>query len=167
MNRFSITLIILLLISSIVLAQEKSLNNNTEVENLISRINNTEEYGVRTQIYKNIIEKSYPDNLDQVFQYSKELLLSAEQSNDKVSIGYANFYLGKYYYDNDDFENAFSYFSIALDIYNGLNDNNMLAEIHYNLGLANQYLNHWDEALENYQKSVEIFSSLGNHEKSS
>jgi signal transduction histidine kinase/CheY-like chemotaxis protein len=165
MIRFSITLLFLLLLSSTLFAQKKTQIINPEVENLISQLNNTEEYGVKAQIYKNIIEKSYPDNLDQVFHYSKELLLNAEQSNDNVSIGYANFYLGKYYYDNDDFENALNYFSKASEIYNGLNDNNMMAEIHYNLGLANQYLNHYDEALENYQKSVEIFSLLGNEEK--
>ncbi|MFO7827289.1 MAG: tetratricopeptide repeat protein [Bacteroidales bacterium] len=139
--------------------------DNKDITELKDRLENAEEYGVKAEILKQIIENSFPDNLENVFTFSKDLLLAAENSNDNKSIGFANYYLGKYYYKKDDFKDALNYLNKSLTIYDALNDMNMLAEIYYNIGLSNQYLNHYDTALENYQKSIEIFSDLGNDEK--
>jgi len=142
-------------------AQEKQVG----IDALISKLNNTEVYKERVDIYKEIMDHSIPDNYENVYPYAQELLSDAENANDEASIGLANFYLGKYYYNNDNFKIALQHFTEALKIYEHLNEQKMLADIHYNLGLANQYLNHYDDALENYQKSAEIFLELGNKEK--
>jgi signal transduction histidine kinase len=142
-------------------AQQKQV----ETDSLISKLNNTQDYKEKVVIYKDIIEHSIPDNYENVYHYSKELLHEAENANDDTSLGLANFYLGKYYYNNDNFKSALQHFTEALKIYKHLNEQKILADIHYNLGLANQYLNHYDEALKNYQKSAEIFLELGNKEK--
>ncbi|MDY6801186.1 MAG: tetratricopeptide repeat protein [Bacteroidota bacterium] len=163
MKNFFKTLIILhlFLFTLSLSAQEKQVG----IDTLISKLNNTEIYKERVDIYKEILDFFITENYENVYSYAQELINEAKNANDKASIGFANFYLGKYYYNKDNFKNAQQYFTEALKIYDHLNEQKMLADIHYNLGLANQYLNHYDEALENYQKSAEIFLVLGNKEK--
>ncbi|MEE4197326.1 MAG: tetratricopeptide repeat protein [Bacteroidales bacterium] len=142
-------------------AQEDSFRGR----DLVSRLNQTEKYTERAAIYKSLLEKNDSGNLANAYPFAKDLLLEAERAQDSLSIGLANFYIGKYFYHNDNFKNAHQHLSGALKIYHTSNDHEMLANIHYNLGLANQYLNHYDDALENYQQSAELFLNLGNLEK--
>jgi len=161
MKSFCNILILLHLLSFSLLAQE----NKTDIDKLISTLNKTTEYNKRADIYQKILKNSETDEWENTFEFAKEFLYEAENANDKESIGFARFYIGNYYYYNDNFKKALNYFTQALKSYNNSNDNKMLANIHYNLGLANQYLNHYDEALDNYQKSAELFLELGNNEK--
>jgi len=161
MKSFCIILITLQLLSSLLSAQE----NQADFNKLTTKLNNAEEYDERVGIYKKIIENKDSLDPEKIFPLAKNLLMEAEDDNDKKSIGLANFYLGNYYYNNDNFSNALKHFSEALKVYQKQNDSEILADIHYNLGLTNQYLNHYDEALESYQKSTELFLELGNKEK--
>jgi len=161
MKSFCIILITLQLLSSLLSAQE----NQADFNKLTTKLNNAEEYDERVGIYKKIIENKDSLDPEKIFPLAKNLLMEAEDDNDKKSIGLANFYLGKYYYNNDNFSIALKHFSEALKVYQKQNDSEILADIHYNLGLTNQYLNHYDEALESYQKSTELFLELGNKEK--
>lgn len=161
MKSFCIILVTLQLLSSLLSAQENQADFNT----LNTKLNNAEEYDERVGIYKKIIENRDSVDPEKIFPLAKNLLMEAENENDEISIGLANYYLGNYYYNNDNFRNALKHFSEALKIYNKQYDSEMLADVHYNLGLSNQYLNNYDEALKSYQKSAELFLELGNKEK--
>src|SRR6056297_2414222 len=118
MKSFCIILITLQLLSSLLSAQE----NQADFNKLTTKLNNAEEYDERVGIYKKIIENKDSLDPEKIFPLAKNLLMEAEDDNDKKSIGLANFYLGKYYYNNDNFSIALKHFSEALKVYQKQND---------------------------------------------
>jgi len=159
---FIITLLIVLFSYSVVGQIDSSYN---EVQLLKNKLEKSNENGVKTSILKEIILKSFPNQPDDVFYYSTDLLDLGEQIRNNQIIAFAKFYLGEYYYTEDEFENALKYYTESLDLYRLLNDKDQVARLYLNLGLTNQYLNNYELALESYQKAIDIFLELGNKEQ--
>ncbi|HAF28470.1 MAG TPA: hypothetical protein DCG75_05415 [Bacteroidales bacterium] len=145
-------------------AQEDSLKK--EFKLLEQKLNTVSEPTLKIPIYKDIIQQSFPNQLETVIKYSKDLLdLSESLSNADAQV-FALFYIAQYYFNVDDFEKAIEYFNQALLIYQSFDNNSQMLEIYHNLGLANQYLNNYDAALSYYQKAIEMAESIGNKEQS-
>ncbi|OFY07119.1 MAG: hypothetical protein A2W99_02435 [Bacteroidetes bacterium GWF2_33_16] len=155
--------IYIILISQYSFAQSDTVNY--ELLNLKNKLETTNENGVKANLLKEIIFKSFPNSPDDVFYYSTDLLSLGEQLDNNELIAYAKFYLGEYYYTEDEFENAFKNYNESLEQYRLLNDQNQIAQLYLNLGLTNQYLNKYDQALENYQKAIDVFTELDNKEQ--
>lgn len=144
-------------------AQEDSYK--TELLRLEQKLNSTSQSGLKIPVYKNIIELSFPNHLENVLHNSEELLKLSESVNNSDSKAFAIFYLGEYYFNIDDFEKAEEYYKEALLLYQSLDNSSQIMQLCHNLGLTNQYVNHYDEALFFYQKSIEIAESIGSKEK--
>ena len=155
--------VFLLAISISVFSQEEVFQK--KIVKLEDALNSSDKLGVRISTCREIIEISFPDHLDFVLEYTKELMKLSEAANDVDSKAFAFFYMGEYFYRIDDFENAEINYNEALILYQNLKKNSQIAQINQNLGLANHLLNQYDKALEFYQKSIEIFEDLGNKEK--
>ncbi len=112
-------------------------------------------------IYKEIIKLSYPEHLDSILLYSETLLELSEKTNDNTSKAFANNFLGKYYFESEDFHKANDFYANALKFYNELNDTVQIALLNHDLGLVNQYLNNYDKALVYYQKAIELNELVG------
>lgn len=150
--------------SSFLYAQTDSAN--VELLQLKQKLSVTGKLGLKIPIYKDIIERSFPDCLDTVLNYSEELSKIAESANDIEAEAFAKFYIAEYYFHVDNFETANEYYKQALLLYQSLENTVQVMQIYHNLGLTNQYINNYDEALSFYQKSIEIAESIGNDEKS-
>ncbi|MFC2104800.1 tetratricopeptide repeat protein [Bacteroidota bacterium] len=137
----------------------------TELYTLEQKLTETDQPGLKIPIYKNIIEISFPDHLDVVLKNANELLQLSELLNNAESKAFATYYLAEYYFENDDFKKANEYYRNSSLIYEALNNTSQIIQISHKLGLANQYLNNYDESLSFYQKSVELAESIGNKEK--
>jgi len=155
--------IFLIIISLTAFSQEETFQE--ELVKLEEALNNSDKLGLRISACREIIEISFPNHLKYVKKYSDELLKLSESANDNNTKAYAYFYLGEYFYKNDDFENAEKNYEESLAIYKNLENLSQTAQIYHNLGLTNHYLNHYDKALSYYQKSVELVESLGNKER--
>lgn len=149
-----------------------SLNTNAqndllynEINDLKSKLKVASENGIKSSILKEIIIKSFPNQPDDVFYYSSDLLDLGEHIKDNQLVAFAKFYMGEYYYTEDEFDDALRYYNESLDLYRLLNDKDQMARLYLNLGLTNQYLNNYDLALESYQKAIDIFLELGNKEQ--
>lgn len=136
-----------------------------ELFKLEQKVQNTDHLELKIPIYQDIVKYSFPDHLDKVLKYSEELLKLSETLNDNNSEAFANFYLGKYYFKNDNFEYANKYFKKALLLYLSLDNKNQIIEVYLNLGLVNQYINKYDAALTFYQKLIKVAESIGNEQK--
>ncbi|MBU8893087.1 MAG: tetratricopeptide repeat protein [Bacteroidales bacterium] len=136
-----------------------------EIVKLEQKLKSSDKLGLRIATCKEMIKLSFPDHLNYVREYSDELLKLAVSANDLDSKAFAYYYLGEYYYKNDDFQNAEYNYKEALTLYQNLENISQVAQIYHNLGLVNQFLNHYDESLSYYQKSVELAETLGNKEK--
>lgn len=157
-------LYILLFTTSAVFSQNDSIN--TQIEDLLYKLDNTDnKYGLKKEIYKEIVELSYPENLEILIKYSEELLQLSEANNDNEGVAFSKYYIAEYYFRSDNFKIAKNYYKEALKLYQIINNVSLIAEINYDLGLTNQYLNNYDESLENYQESIKLFESIGNKEK--
>ncbi len=161
MRSFFSILITLCFLSSY--AQENSYK--TELQRLEQKLNNVNQSGLKIPVYKDIIELSFPDYLEEVLHNSEELLKLSESVNNTESKAFAIFYLGEYYFNIDDFEKAEDYYKEALLLYQSLENASQIMQLYHNLGLTNQYINHYNEALSFYQKSIEIAESIGSKEK--
>jgi signal transduction histidine kinase/CheY-like chemotaxis protein len=167
--QFMIKLIKYILFSSIVLIMQNTFAQsdtiNIDVLNLKNKLENTTEKGVKANLLKEIIVKSFPNSPDDVFYYSSDLLTLGEQLNNNELVAFAKFYLGEYYYTEDEFENALKNYTESLEQYKLLHDQNQIAQLYLNLGLTNQYLNNYEQALEYYQKAIDVFTELENKEQ--
>ena len=161
MRSFFSILIIICFLSSY--AQEDSYK--TELHRLEQKLNSTSRTGIKISVYKDIIELSFPDHLEEVLKNSEELLRLSESVNNNESKAFAIFYLGEYYFSIDNFETAEEYYKEALLLYQSLENTSQIMQTYHNLGLTNQYINHYDEALSFYQKSIEIAESIGSKKK--
>ena len=74
MRSFFSILIIICFLSSY--AQEDSYK--TELQRLEQKLNNVNQFGLKIPVYKDIIELSFPDHLEEVLQNSEELLKLSE-----------------------------------------------------------------------------------------
>jgi len=129
------------------------------------KLSETDQPDLKIPVYKDIIKLSFPDHLDEVLKNSNELIQLAESLNDTEAKAFGTFYLGEYFNNIDDFENANKYFRQSLSLYQSLNDTNQIMQLYHYLGLVNQYLNNYDEALAFYQNSIKISESIGNKEQ--
>lgn len=144
-------------------SQEDSYNN--KLNQLEQKLNNTNQPGLKIPIYKQIIKLSFPDHLDKVFEKSNELNELSKSLNNAEANAFSLFYLAEYYFSNDDYKNANDKYQEALALYQSLENTGQIIQVYHKLGLANQYLNNYDDALRYYQKSVEVAESIGSLEK--
>lgn len=158
-----ILILILIILLQNINAQTDSINY--DIVNLKNKIAKENENGIKANLLKEIILKCFPNNPDDVFYYSSDLLILGEKLNNIELIAFAKFYLGEYYYIEDEFENALKYYNESLDNYRLINDKNQIAQLNLSLGLTNQYLNNYDLALECYQKAIDAYSELDNKEQ--
>jgi tetratricopeptide (TPR) repeat protein len=155
--------IFLTIISLTVFSQEETFQK--EFVKLEKAFNSSDKLGQRIAKCREIIEISFPDHLNHVKDYSDELLKLSDSANDEDSQAFAYFYLGEYFFKKDDFENAEINYEKSLNIYQEIENISQNAQVCHNLGLTNQYLNHYEKALSYYQNAVKLFESLGNKEK--
>lgn len=155
----SVIIIISLLISLHTFSQKDTLLFT--INSLEQELNNTIDNKSKLTLYKDIIEKSYPTHLDKVYEKSEELLTLSKKLNDTEAEAFALFFLGRYYFDKGNFEKAEEVYHNAIAAYNLLRNNIKLLQLYHNLGLTNQYLNHYDEALNAYQQMIEIAETIG------
>jgi len=146
-------------------AQEQEDNYNSELIILEQKLQSISQYGLKIPVYKDIINLSFPDHIDEVLKNSEELLKLSTALNNPDSKAFAFFYLAEYYYHIDNFEKAEEYYNEALLLYISFKDTSQIMQTYHNLGLTNQYINNYDKALSCYQKSIELAESLASKEK--
>ncbi|MBI9053034.1 MAG: tetratricopeptide repeat protein [Bacteroidales bacterium] len=137
---------------------------NEEINNLYKKIKNTEIVGAKIELYKDIIELSSENDIDNMYAYSKELLAFSENNNNIETKAYSHYYIGKFYLDNNNFEDAEKEYQKSIKIYEELANKDKIAQINNSLGLCYQYLNLYDKSLESYQNAIELFEIIGNVE---
>jgi|GEM_PF-1202837 len=148
-----------------IVSYAQSFNYTDEIIKLQEKLKNTEIIGAKIEIYKDLILLSVDNDLDNIYLYSNQLLKVGERENNIDATGFANYYLGMYYFENNSFEESEKKYSEALKVYEELNDKEKIAELSNSLGLNYQYLNQYDKSLEYYQKAIELFEIIGNEEK--
>lgn len=155
----SIVIILSIFLSLHTFSQEDSLR--IKVNSLEQQLSEIKQDQAKIPILKDIIETSYPDYLEKVYEKSNDLLKISEALNSINNEAFAKFYIGQYYFEKGNFEQAEEIYNDAIEKYNVLGDNIQLQKIYHNLGLTNQYLNHYDEALTAYQNMIEIAETIG------
>lgn len=136
----------------------------TQADALIQQLETADQYGVKKNIYENLLELFSASDIEQLKTYADQYLLEAKENNDKEGIALSNYFLGEYYYSSDNFKTALEYQKKALLLFENLNNTTYKAKVNYSLGLTYHYLNNYDESLDAYQKSLSLFESLGNKE---
>lgn len=154
-----VLIILCVFLSFLTYSQEDSLL--FKINNLELELNKADGNQLKVPLIKDIIETSYPDFPDKVYHYSNELLTLSKKLNTSESEAFALYYLGQYYFDNDNFEKAKELYLQAVSKYNALGNNIKLQKIYHNLGLSNQYLNQYEEALTCYQNMIKIAGTIG------
>lgn len=133
-----------------------------ELLKLGKQIDKTKESEIKIPLYKQIIEKSFPNRLDLTFENANALLKLSKSIKNSEAEAFALLYLGQYYFISDNFERSIEFYLQALDIYQSNEDNKRLLHIYNNLGLCNQYINHYNDALTYYQRAIEIAQAMDN-----
>lgn len=156
-------LVIFLFFINYLSAQENTTNENAS--EIIKKIETETRYGLKKDLYTNLLDILHPVNLEELHQHAESFLDEAEKNNDQSGIALAKYYLAEYYYESDDFKTALMFYQESLELFEQLNTSYYIAEINHRLGLTYQYLNNYEESLISYQKSIELYESLGNKEK--
>ena len=87
--------VFLLVLSISVFSQEEVFQQ--EVVKLEDELNSSDKLGLRISTCREIIEISFPDHLNFVLKYTKELMKLSEAANDMDSKAFAYFYMGEYW----------------------------------------------------------------------
>ncbi|HAN19810.1 MAG: hypothetical protein A2X13_12575 [Bacteroidetes bacterium GWC2_33_15] len=165
MNKLFKLFWILILISNPLLNRAQNDSLKIVLSDLKIKLEKTSENEIKISILKEIISKSYPGFPDDIFYYTSDLLTMGKSLNDNSIIAFAKFFLGEYYYLEDEFDDALKNYNESLELYKLENNQPQLAKLYLNLGLTNQYINNYDAALESYQKAIEVFGNLNDKEQ--
>lgn len=140
-------------------------NYKSRLSDLNHNLKEINQDGLKIPIYKEIIRLSFPDDLENALTKSEELYDLAQQMGNSDAMAFANYYIGEYYYQSDNFEKAKEYYQKSLDIYIPLENLSQIVHLQHYLGLTNQYLNNYDNALIYYQEALKTAELIGNVEK--
>lgn len=158
-----LTILVFIFYLNSISAQE--IPNDSILNQLKQKLENSEKYGVKKSIYTDIFENLNSTNKSDLLVYTEELQELAYHNKDNEGIAISKFYSAEYYYSINDFKNAVQLYNECLVLFKQLNNNKYLADIYHQLGRTYQYLNNYEESLKSYQKSIEVFEAIGNREE--
>ncbi len=101
-------------------------------------------------------------NLNKAFSILSNLKLIGLKTNNKLYIAKANFGLGKYYINANDFKLATELIFNSLNLYEKFKDHKYVSKCYIQIGLINHRLKNSSKCIEFYKKSIDVATKIGN-----
>ncbi len=122
------------------------------------------DYQVRLKAYKTITAAYYmTSDAKLCYNFSQELIRTAEKAGDKEAMLNGQLYLGLAFLLQDKYEEGVGVFDDYLKLAMDIKDSVSIVRAYLNRSINHQYLAHYDQALADVKRSIELARSLRNH----
>lgn len=138
------------------LPQPVQCSEDNEVDKLLLELSDEENDAVKVDILLKLAEKTSWTDVKSSERYARQALILSQQIDYKKGLAYANFWLAKIYVSYE-FDLTESLALESLELAKSTNDSILIAKVYNVMGNLKYALNHYEDALVYYNRSLDIY----------